>query len=303
MNFGVRMNHRSIREAILDLLWSAWAELGVPGVERRHRRLASDPDPLIVFTPALATEDPRLVEQTAAWCERHGDFVSKTRLDGLKRRAPREVSSAFDGFAGSLGDAAADWGQVKGLRPRTRAVGATTPPLERPALARLRMRTLAGTGARADVLCELLGSLNTWTTATDLERLGYARRSVARVLADLTAARLTSERSGKGAASFRLRDPHSLAGLVEAEALSWPDWTALLTLAWHLVQLEGSGQPSPAVASVKARDAWDDLRGLSAATGLREPPVPASDPSAWPSLLDWGAKVLRQWPGDSPATR
>jgi hypothetical protein len=292
------MHHSPIREAILDLLWSAWAELGVPGIQRSHRRLASDPDPLIVFSPALATDDPRLLEQAAAWCERHGDFLSKTRLSGLQRRAPQEVGSAFTAFAGRLGGAAADWGQVKGRSVRARTVLPTTLPLERPALARLRMRGLSGTGARADVLCELLGSLNTWTSATDLERLGYTRRSIARVLADLAAARLTSEKSGKGAASFRLREPQALTRLIEAEALNWPDWAALLTLAWHLVQLERSTPPSPVLAPVKARDVWDDLRRLSVATGMREPPVPVGDSLAWPSLLNWGTTVLRQWPLD-----
>jgi hypothetical protein len=302
MTLGYGMDHPQIREAILDLLWSAWAELGVAGIQRKHRGLASDPDPLIVFTPALATDDPRLLEQVAGWCERHGAFVAKTRLDGLQRRAPHDVGSAFTAFAEPLGGAAADWGQVKGRGIQPHAVRATTPPLERPAMARLRMRALAGTGARADVLCELLGAQNTWTTATELERLGYARRSIARVLADLTAARLTSERSGKGAASFRLRDPQALAGLIEAEALNWPDWTAILSLAWHLVQLERSAQPSPALAPVKARDVWDELSRLALASGMREPPVPAGDPAAWPSLLSWGSTVLRRWPVDSRAT-
>jgi hypothetical protein len=302
MILGSHMHQAPIRETVLDLLWSAWAELGVPGPQRTHRRSVSDPEPLIVFTPALAIDDPRLLEQAAAWCERHGDSVSKTRLDGLSRGAPPEVGTAFIAFAGPLGGAAADWGQVKGRRIPLSAGRATTPPLERPALARLRMRALAGTGTRADVLCELIGLGNAWTSATELERLGYARRSIARVLGDLSAARLTSERSGKGAASYRLRDPHALAGLIEAEDLKWPDWAALLTLAWHLVQLERATPPSAALAPVKARDVWDELRRLSVATGLREPPVSTGDLTAWPSLLKWGSTALRLWSVDSPAT-
>src|SRR5688572_16830713 len=99
MSWGYHMHQAPIREAVLDLLWSAWAELGVPGPQRTHRRSVSDPEPLIVFTPALALDDPRLLEQAAAWCERYGDFVSKTRLDGLARAAPPEVGSAFIAFA------------------------------------------------------------------------------------------------------------------------------------------------------------------------------------------------------------
>jgi hypothetical protein len=297
------MHSLPIREATLDLLWSAWAELGVPSTRRKHQRLASDPDPLILFTPVLSRDDPRLLEQAAVWCERHGDLVSKTRLDGLKRRMPPDVGSEFASFARRLGGAAADWSKEADPTLKRRSVHTTTPPLERPALARLRMRAFAGTGARADVLCELLGSANTWTSATHLERLGYTRRSIARVLTDLAAARLTIERPGKGAASFRLRDPQSLVALMQADDLIWPDWSALLALSWHLIRLEGSTPPSRTLASVKARDEWEELRRLSIATGVREPPISTSDSSPWASLLDWGSAVLRRWPADLPAAR
>jgi hypothetical protein len=294
------MHLSPVRNAVLDLLWSAWSELGVPGAHRKHPTQASDPEPLIVFTPSLAPDDPRLLEQAAAWCERHGDLVSKTRLAGLQRMVPREVSDEFTAFTGRLGGAAGDWGPVRSMRTQLHSVRATMPPLERPALARLRARVLAGTGTRADVLCELIGSLNAWTSATDLERLGYSRRSIARVLSDLAAARLTTERAGKGPAAFRLREPLALIGLIAAQNVEWPDWAAILTLAWRLSQLERSKQPSGALAPVKARDEWDELRRLSVASGLREPPISTGDSSAWQNLMNWGSAALRLWP--APAT-
>jgi hypothetical protein len=296
------MSQTPIGGLVLDLLWTAWTELGVPGVQRKHRRVAVDPDPLIVFTPALARDDPRLLEQAAAWCGRHGDRVSKTRLDGLRRKVHPDVASAFTTFVDRLGGAAAHWRQTKRPGGQLPGAPAVPPPLERPALARLRMRALAGTGARADVLCELLGSPTTWISPTDLERLGYTRRSIARVLADLAAARLASEKPGRGAASFRLREPGALGTLVAAEDLAWPDWAAVLALAWHLIQLERSTQPSAALAAVKARDAWSELQRLSLSTALREPPPLSGDSSDWPDLLRWGAAVLRLWPSGAAAT-
>lgn len=289
------MHAQKIEDAVLDLLWSAWTELGVRGSERRHRMVAVDPDALIVWTPVLAAADPRLLEQVTAWCEQHGESVSKTRLDGLQHLAPHDASSAFATFLGSLGGAAARWRSVKDPGKRTAGTRRLPLPLERPSLARLRMRALAGTGARADVLCELLGSTGRWLSATDLERLGYTRRNVARVLNELTAGQLTSERSGRGVAAFQLREPQALARLVAGESLTWPDWTSVLTLAWHLVELERSIQRAVAVAPVSARDAWDQLRRLSLASGLREPP-PATGETAWVALLDWGSSALRRWP-------
>lgn len=52
------MRRETVTDAVSGLLWSAWTELGVRGVERRHERVAVDPEPLIVFTPALAGRRP-----------------------------------------------------------------------------------------------------------------------------------------------------------------------------------------------------------------------------------------------------
>ena len=126
-----------------------------------------DPEPLILLTPALATNDPRLMEQAIAWCEHHGEVISKTRLDGLKRLTPKAVGNVFETFAEALGGAAGLWGGSKVKAIRSSLVARSgPPPLERPALARLRMRALSGTGARADVLCELLGSTK-WVGVRD----------------------------------------------------------------------------------------------------------------------------------------
>jgi hypothetical protein len=290
------MKLERMEDAVLELLWSAWTELGVPGVERKHRRVALDPEPLIIFTPALASNDPRLIEQATLWCERHGEVITKTRLDGLQRRVPPAVASSFVSFAEPLRGAAALWKNAPEGHGRDFQVTRSGPlPFERPSLARLRMRSLAGAGARADILCELLGASNRWTSATDLEYLGYTRRSIARVLAELTSAHLTITRSAKGPASFRLRDPQAIATLIKADSLIWPDWVAVLALAWQLAELEKSSARSALVAPVKARDAWDELRRLSLASGVDEPPSPTGE-AAWPALLHWGWSVLHRWP-------
>jgi hypothetical protein len=293
------MTTGKLEDASLELLWSAWTELGVPGVVRKHRTVALDPEPLIIFTPVLSAHDPRLLEQASIWCERHGHVVSKTRLDGLERRAPSPVASSFHAFASSLGGAAASWKKSQQKEHRAAAsVEIGRPPLERQALARLRMRSLAGTGARADLLCELVGAAGRWTSATDLEFLGYTRRYLSEVLAELTAARLTVERSGKGPAAFRLRDPRNIETLVDAEGLLWPNWAALLSLAWELVELEKSASQSAALAPVRTNDAREELRRLALANGLHEPPVSTGE-AAWPDVLRWGSTLLRHWPANS----
>jgi len=157
------------------------------------------------------------------------------------------------------------------------------------------MRSLSGTGARADVLCELLGAGHGWTSATDLEFLGYSRRYIAGVLAELTAAGLATERSRTGPTAFRLRNPQHLSTLIDADALIWPNWQAVLSLAVHLMDLEKALARSPSLAPIKARDAWDELHQLSLASGVLEPPRPSGE-DAGQNLLDWGSTELRRWP-------
>jgi hypothetical protein len=294
------MKTARLEDAILDLLWSAWTELGVPGARRSHHKVALDPEPLVVFTPALAQNDPRLIEQVTRWCERHGHDLTKTRLDGIQRKAPKPVVSSFVAFAGTLEGAAALWVHAPGVDERRRRGTRSGPiPIDRPALARLRMRSLAGKGARADVLCELLGSSSKWTSTSDLQHLGYARLAVARILADLASANLATEKPGKGPAAFRLRYPLELSRMIQADGLVWPDLAAILELAWRLAELEASSARSGVLAPVKARDAWGDLHRLSSASGANEPPRLTGD-GAWPAILQWGLIVLRNWPPDAP---
>src|SRR5438128_8988025 len=57
-----------IREHILDLVWSLWAELGVSSWIRRHQQWAIDPEPLILFTVQIGDADRRLRDEALDWC-------------------------------------------------------------------------------------------------------------------------------------------------------------------------------------------------------------------------------------------
>ena len=72
-----------ITRLVIDLGWSLWTELGVPGVIRRHAHVAIDPEPLIVFSPWLLRHDARLQEEVVRWCVAHADRISASRLHGL----------------------------------------------------------------------------------------------------------------------------------------------------------------------------------------------------------------------------
>ena len=65
------------------LAWGAWVELGVSGWAASHRDWAIDPEPLVVFTAGMTTQDPRLVDEATDWCIRNWRHLSKTRLRNL----------------------------------------------------------------------------------------------------------------------------------------------------------------------------------------------------------------------------
>jgi hypothetical protein len=48
-----------LRDKMIDLAWSLWTGLGVPGQIDNHGDCAVDPEPLILFTAGLRDADPR----------------------------------------------------------------------------------------------------------------------------------------------------------------------------------------------------------------------------------------------------
>lgn len=166
------------------------------------------------------------------------------------------------------------------------------------------MRAVAGTGARADVLCELLGAAGQWLSGADLEFLGYTRRTLDRVFAELWTAGLVARKPGKAPGSFRLRDANALATLVAGNDLLWPNWPAVLEATWLLIELERSTTRSSAsVASLRAHETRERLVALSLNTGLPEPPVARGDASAAEPLLRWGTNAVAEWPTTADSSR
>lgn len=279
-----------ITRLVVDLGWSLWTELGVPGVIRRHAHVAIDPEPLIVFSPWLFRDDARLQEEVVRWCVAHADRISASRLQGLLKGAPPDVASAFHTLATTLQSHGVPWTKTKATDTSdTRTPKTLTLPTTRAALVRLRLRALAGVGARADVLAELLGHEGRWLIASDLQHLGYSKRNVARVLSELADAGLVTSRADKNAVAFKLATP-LLAPMLQGERLAWPAWAKVLAFVDNLQRLrddEGKSEVLRRVAAVKAAARFD---AESAALDLQRPVVPGDDP--WSAVVGWAEGQL-----------
>ncbi len=304
------MSSAAIRDGVLELAWSLWTELGVPGVTRNHAHLVLDPEPLILATPTLAAADPRLLERAFGWCAAHADRISASRLKGLLSASSRPVVERFSSFSLGLRDRGVRWPAAGRPSPWSPPGSPPAPPLplDRPALLRFRLRALCGVGARADVLGELLTRPDRWPSAAGLAALGYTKRNVARVLSELDDAGLVESRREGNTLRFHLARSSSLRELVGAGELAAPAWQLLLGVFADLLDLLEHENAPASVRRVEAHKLRERLVQPCRMLSLDAPPPTRGVPDAWDLLVAWGASRVRAAAtateprtGDSPA--
>lgn len=297
------MSSDLLRDALVDLGWSLFTELGVPGTIRNHATVVIDPEPVVVSVGCLLDLDPRLRDQVFGWCATHAGRLSFSRLQGLARALPVVNRASFERLAATLRErhgvrwpdgGAAPWDWAPEVKPRDL-------PIDRPALARFRVRALCGVGARADALTALLARAGTWTRASDLSDLGYSKRAVAAILSELADAGLVEVLAAGNARTYQLAHARDLEAVVGAADLAFPNgWTVMsLVLALDALRgLEGAGEAS---RRVEAHKQGERLRTLSTALALAAPPATRGNPDAWQDLVAWGTRVAQGLAsGESP---
>ncbi len=289
------------------LLWSLWTELGVSGVVRQHQHVAIDPEPLAVFTPFLASTDPRLEEQAFAWCAQHGSaFLSKWRLRGLTRSFPDEFTGPFAQTSSELFKrVGSPWtdAEAKAKQDGLGSLRTVAVRLERRALAPLRARSLFGVGARADVVCAALAAEPQWWTSRDLESLGYSHRAVTTVLDDLRQAGVFVRDDRRKPHAYRWEESSSLAGILNANGLTWTPWMAVLTVVSHLVAFERM-DPVESLARVRAHQTAEKIRSVALELSLPTVPQTSGNEQAVEDLSAWGRAWLSSLAsGDVPSWR
>lgn len=287
----------TIRENAIELAWSLWTELGVPGVSRNHAHTVIDPEPLIVATPAIAAGDPRLLEQVYGWCTAHADRISISRLKGLLAVSPERVVSRFSSFSRALRDHGGVRWPVIG-HPERWSGPSSRPspplPLDRPSLLRFRLRALCGVGARADILCELVSAVETWWSVAELARIGYSKRNVAKVLSELDGTGIVSARKDGNTLHFRLARTSALKELAAAEDLLAPRWQPLLGIVLMLLDLLEHEAEVIAVRRVEANKLRERLAQTCLVLDLDAPPPTRGSAVAWEALLGWASRLTHE---------
>lgn len=200
----------ALSDALLNLLWRQWHELGAPAARQKSatRRSIIDPEALVLCSLASIQREPRLGDALVSWCTTNSEHLSAQRLKNLARDYPGSVRALLPGLANVMVKAGKDsrWRPLAGTTTAIPAIlvqrgpkQSTAVPLDRPAAFLLRMRAIFGLGLRADIIVFLLRKRDAqdYSDAGEIARaVGYNRTAVKRTLDVLVAAGTLSTTGG-----------------------------------------------------------------------------------------------------------
>lgn len=289
----MRRSSVRVRERILDLAWSLWAELGVSGWRRHHTSHAIDPEPLIIFTAWLGDADPRLRDESTDWCIRYGRFVSGTRLKNLLAGDPGDRRASFGRYAATVAaHSPFRWPfatQPRRYRPTGRS---RIEHLERPSLIALRLRSLFGVTARAEIIRVLLANPAVAMNAADLAPdTGYTKRNVAEALDALRLAGVVEAMPWRNQLRYRLVKADQVLALAGEPPESFPRWqpifrvlTRILATARTIETLSATVRFVEIDKSVRAMT--NDLQAAGLSGPTRKQPGKEIEPVFWRWAVD-----------------
>lgn len=200
----------ALSDALLNLLWRQWHELGAPAARQKFAATRSliDPEALVLCSLAMVQREPRLGDALVSWCATNSEHLSAQRLKNLARDYPAGVQALLPGLAHVMVMAGKDarWRPLAGATSTFPAILAqrgrkqsTAVPLDRPAAFLIRMRAVFGLGLRADIIGFLLRKRDPqdYSDAGEIARAtGYNRTAVKRTLDVLEAAGALSSTGG-----------------------------------------------------------------------------------------------------------
>lgn len=288
-----------VQEHLLDLLWSLWEELGVPGVvPRYHGDVFIDPEPLILFTALHGDLDRRLRDESIDWVISYGSYVSKARIKNLRRDWSSAADPSFARYAATVNEHGDlgwpdDGGRALTFRPRERAV---LKDLTDGPLISLRIRAVFGVSARAELIRVFVSRPDAAFTATELaQETNYVRRQVMRALESLRFAGLVRPIRAGANTRYALARANEVETIVATKPARFPHWGGVFRVFHDLLGLLERGTRSGQVeAAVAARRFVEERRVELEWAGIDVPELPTGV-AAWPRLQGWASGVARSY--------
>ncbi len=222
MNISLTEFKRSVQVRLLDLLWSQWIALGIPGSGDREMDKIIDPEALLLLTLTVARFDPRLFDLVLEWLQVNGAYLNIQRLQNLVEKSGFQSGPQLSAIAEMLSQKSPASQKWKKLAPHysaenpsalffqkngvpwpttsevdpiflkhgfsrspatNRKLSQPFPPVGIPSLL-LRLRALLGVTIRCEVLC-MLGSVEEIHPSGIANSISQSPRAIQKTLADM----------------------------------------------------------------------------------------------------------------------
>jgi hypothetical protein len=220
-----------INDGLIDLAWSLWTELGVSGNFCNHKDCLISLEELIILTALIGDHDPRLRDEALDWCSRYHHFVSVNRLKSLVKKFGEPIFESFSIFSATLNSVSqSNWPIFSKIHPLkfTPSKKSLLPPLNAPALLQLRLRSLFGVGARADIFTYLLTENKSDFTASDVTHIGYSKRIISELLDNLTLSGFLNSKMIRNQRKYELVKSNELKQMIGQVSKICPPWQSIL---------------------------------------------------------------------------
>ncbi len=285
----------ALQREVHNFYWGLWSELGVSGWARTHQHWAIDPEPLIAFSPAVLASEPRLRDEATDWCVRNWRHVSVVRLRNLLRVNESEQTSTWGEFAATVNrfSGAAKWPHATTERSYTVTGRSALRPLSERSMIYLRMRSIFGLGARAEVLRYLLLTHERSTASMLAAQTNYTKRNVADACDSLAQAGVLRSKQVGNRLYFSLADEAALATFLGPAPHILPDWAALLRVVntlfhWSVFEEKANER----VLTVETHQVFGEIREDLESLQLQAP-ANASGAEFLPIWRNWSSTLMK----------
>jgi hypothetical protein len=317
-----------LQRRLSEFLWAQWAQMGLLAGSPRRDRWAADPEALALLSLEVGREDPRLFDEVLDWMLVNERLLSTQRLRNLCRdeadralagaaidwlrewrrkghapeleQTPAIRESAEPLFLGAIAPvgrpdpAFLEHGLLKGWREPARR--SSQPEMAAPINLALRLRSLLGVGARAEVVRVLLTADTPRMSVQALAAsTGYSKRNVQEAAASLRAAGTATSSTIGNEQRFELARGRWLGLLELGSPPLHVDWPQLLQAQRVLLRWLRARRSEDASEYMLASEARNLLEAI--ADDLRFAGVPID--LGGPDGADyWGhfASIVRELP-------
>lgn len=287
---------KELNNLLIDLCWSQWTEFGVAGVVRKYHNTLIAPEELILLTALISEYDPRLRDEALDWCARYHQFISVSRLRVLAKSFGEAVNQPFSEFAATLNSVSnANWPLLVPVTPlKFKPSGKSQlPRLELPSLLYLRMRSLFGVGARADLLTFFLVREKATLTAADATEAGYTKRNLADVMDGFVRVGIFGVSAVRNQRHYDFVKQELVLQLVGPLPEFTPSWRHILEVVIPLYASISEIENKPeSIKVVAIRNVLINLKDNLSRLKLTPPPLQGDFTAYWNSLAKWILDVL-----------